>query len=156
MSGKDDFLNPDAGMAVGMENNGMVLDLDAIDESSLEFKALPVGVYEAVVENVEFKTSQSGNPMLSWTFAITGGEYDKRKQFTHHVLNNEFGIARLKRTLVRLMPEYPLSGFNPSTFAANGEAIGKPCRLKLKQRKYDGKLTNDVKEVLEPDSGAFL
>lgn len=146
-----DFFGNDAGA------DNLVLDLTDVKESTGGFEALPAGVYEAVVDNVEFKTSSNGNPMLSFQFSITEAPYTNRKVFTNMVLNNPTGVSILKKTLVRLLPDTDLSKFSPQKFADEGAAIGIPCRLKLKITTYNGKKQNNVSEVLAAAAGgSFL
>lgn len=49
-------------------------------QSKFVFKPAPKGIYPAVCESVEQKTSKSGNEMLEWTFLLsTGDEFEGRK-----------------------------------------------------------------------------
>lgn len=139
--------------------DNLVLNLADVDESKASFEALPAGVYNAVIENVEYGLSQNGgNPMLSWEFKITDAEYENRKMFYHTVLNKELGIASLKKLLIRVCPDVEMSAFNPQQFADNGVALGLPCQLKVKIRPYQGEKRNQVQDVLAPvgDAGSFL
>lgn len=148
--------NGNAG-TTGDTNNqgaGLVLDLGSVDENRPAFEAMPPGVYNAVVENVEFKESSTGNPMLSWQFTITDPEFNNRKVFNHTVLNKEAGLASLKRTLIRVLPDFPLGSFNPEQFADEGVAIGRECRVKLNVRPYNGEKRNNVTDVLAPETGS--
>lgn len=139
------------------EDDGMVLDLDDVDESMPAFQALPPGVYDAIVENVEFGKSKKLNPMLTWTFTLTGEEYKNRKMFYHNTLNSEAGVSGLKRTLVRLLPDGNFSKFSPKQFADEGIALGAECRLKLNVKPYNGERRNNVVDVLAPAAdGGFL
>lgn len=139
-----------------MENNTLVLNLDNVDASALEFTALPKGEYECIVEDVEFKFSKNGAPMLTWKFKVVDGEFAKRILFNHTVLNNDFGIAMLKKTIVSSGCEVDMASFNPQEFSDNGDAIGLPILLKVGIQTYDGKKTNNVKDVLPSASvGSF-
>jgi len=152
----DDFLNPDA--EVGLEenvdsgNDNLVLNLDGVSEDLPKFEAIPPGVYDAVVENVEFGYSQnSGNPMLTFQFRITDERFENRMLFYHTVLNKDSGLSRLKRLLVKVAPNIPLSNFNPASFADEGEILGYPCRLKVNIRPYKGEKRNNIVDVLAPE-----
>lgn len=138
------------------DEDGLVLDLDSVDETMPAFVALPAGIYDAVVENVEYGKSKNENPMLTWTFTLTDPEYKNRKMFYHNTLNKEAGIAGLKRTLIRVLPEHGFSNFSPRAFADEGVAIGAECRLKLNIRPYNGEKRNNVVDVLAPATGGFL
>jgi hypothetical protein len=153
-----DLLDPDAimdlrGDGSNDENfDNMVLNLDEVSEELPKFEAIPPGTYNAIVENVTFGPSQnSGSPMLTWEFRITDPAYENRKLFFHTVLNKEFGVKMLKRTLLRICPDIDLSNFSPKAFAETGAALGLPCRLKVTVRTYQGEKRNNVKEVLPPE-----
>ena len=151
-TGVDDFLN----MAGDFnEEDDLILNMDEISE--LKREALPAGTYDAKIDEVEFKRSSNNNPMLSIRFALTADEYKGRKLFTNIVLNNEFGLGRLKNTLMRLLPTADLKKFNART--DGNMLIGCDCRVKVKTRLYDGEMVNDVKDVLAPaggGTGAFI
>lgn len=150
----DALMNGTAGTTgTSEQGGGLVLDLGGVDENKPAFEAMPPGTYPAVVDNVEFKESSTGNPMLSWTFTITDAEYENRKVFFHTVLNKDAGLASLKRTLIRVLPDFPLGQFNPQSFADEGIAIGRDCRVKLNVRPYNGEKRNNVQDVLAPETG---
>jgi len=161
MSNEMDFLNPDAQPAGGGGSDpqeNMVLNLDDVSEDMPAFEALPPGIYDCIVENTEFTTSSKGNPMITWVFKVVDPQYVGRLLFNHTVLNNETGLSRLKRVLVRVVPDADLSGFNPRAFCDEGIALGLPCRVKVRIRPYQGQRRNDVTDVLAPaqGEGAFL
>jgi hypothetical protein len=156
------FLDPDQqatnGGAIGNPNENLVLNLDDVNEDMPVFEALPPGVYNCIVENAEFSTSSKGNPMITWVFKVVDPEYVGRLLFFHTVLNNETGLARLKRTLVRVVPDVSLRDFNPREFCDEGRALGFPCRVKVRIKPYQGQRRNDVVDVLAAaqSEGAFL
>lgn len=149
-----DELNPDVQEILDETDDGMVMDLSDVDEDGPDFEPIPAGVVDAIVENTEYKKSQSGNPMIVWTFKVTEPDYQGRYLFYHTVLNKQFGISRLKRVLVRVAPDVEFKGFNPKQFCEEGKALGLPARLKISVGTYDGKPTNDVKDVLAPSEGS--
>lgn len=138
------------------QDDGLVLDLDNVSVEQKKFDAIPAGVYNAIVENVEVSISSSGNPMMTWQFRVVDAKYENRMLFFHTVLNKDTGLARLKRTLVRIIPEIQLTQFNPKAFCDEGIALGRDCRLKLRTRMYQGKRVNDVSEVLAGADDVFL
>lgn len=151
----DNLMNAGAVEEEGQKSgDSLVLDLGNVDESAADFQPMPAGIYNAIVENVEFKTSSSGNPMLAWQFKVTDEEYDKRMLFFHTVLNSERGQATLKKVLVRILPDFPLGAFNPQQFADDGVAIGQEARVKVNIRPYNGEKRNNVQEVLAPETGS--
>lgn len=141
---------------VGGEN--LVLNLDAVDEKNTGFECMPKGEYECIVDDCEFGQSQrTGSPMITWKFKVVDEEYQNRVLFFHNVLNKQFGIAMLKKTLIALGVDVDLANFNPQTFADEGEAIGLPIRVKVGIQKYQGEKRNAVKDVLpSQEGGSFM
>lgn len=147
------------GLDYQADADNLILNLNDVDENAANFEALPAGVYNCTVENVEYGLSKNGNnPMMTWTFKVTDAEYENRLLFFHTVLNKELGVASLKKILVRVCPDANLSSFNPQGFADEGIALGLPCRAKVKIRPYQGEKRNQVTEVLAPvsEAGSFL
>lgn len=156
-----DGLDPDVQDVFKDEGNGdesMVMDLTDVSEEGPEREPLPAGVYPCIFENTEHgKSNNSGNPMISWTLRVTDPEYEGRFLFYHTVLNKQSGISRLKRLLVRAVPEVDLGSFDPKRFCEEGRALGLPCRAKVRVKPYQGRRTNDVQEILAPnDDDNFL
>lgn len=149
--------NEGVGFEGGNEDQeNLTVNLGDVEESS-GFQPLPRGNYDAEVEECEFQYSQrSGNPMWSFRFNITEGEYANRKLF-YHVTFTENDLPRVKRTLIRLgRQDLADSQFNPKQVAEEGELIGLECRLKVTQRQYQGEWRNNVQDVLkkEEDGGS--
>jgi len=156
-----DFLNPDESIAMEQERNtgeNLVLNLTDVSEEKPRFEAMPAGVYNCIIDNVEYSISQADNPMLTFTFRVVDEEYDGRLLFYHTVLNKESGLSRLKRLLVRVCPDIDLSHFDPAAFADTGDALGLPLKVKVRVRSYKGERRNEVTDVLPPDedANAFL
>lgn len=152
------------GVMAATDENGLVLNLSDVEESS-GFELLPRGTYSAIVESAEFTESRNGNPMLAITYSITDPEYENRKLFDYIVLGGEglkFGLAKLKKFLVRVCPDVDITSFNPQKFAEEGIAIGRECQVKVriqtqKSGEYKGEKRNQVVDVLPPNnSGSFL
>lgn len=139
----------------GSEEN-FVMDLTDVNEKA-GFEAIPAGVYDAIVDSAEFGDSSKGSPMITWKFKLTDPTYNNRGVFYHTVLNTDLGKANLKKTLMRVCPDLDLGNFSPSKFCNEGEALGLPCRVKLKIQMYQGEKRNSVQEVLAAEaSGSFL
>ena len=161
MSNEFDPMNPDA--KIDMEGSGltgadnMVLDLGGVSEDLPAFEALSPGVYNAIVENTELSVSQSsGNPMITWQFRVVEPQFDGRLLFYHTVLNKEAGLSRLKRLMTRVCPDYPVVAFKPKDFCESGFALGRPCRVKVRVRPYQGRRVNDVTDILQPAEDGFM
>jgi len=153
---KDDFLNPDENLDLTADDNtqdNLVLNLEDAKETT--FEALPPGVYNCVIENVEFGNSSNGNPMLTWVFKVTDPLYEGRFLYNHTTLNNDVGLGRLKKLLTRVLPDIDISEFKPRQFCDEGSALGSPCRVKVRVRMYQGEKRNNVQDVLPPqESGS--
>lgn len=139
-------------------DDGFVLDMEEQEEEST-FEPVPKGIYPVVVENVEFKTSSNGNPMLVATLTIpeSFGEFGNRKFWLNMVLNNNFGKTMLKQFLVRTGATevlrdagIELSKFNPKHFAEYGYGLNLECRVQVVVGSYNGKANNQVKQILPP------
>lgn len=133
-------------------SDNLVLNLNEVDENQTGgFEALPVGTYEAAVEDVELTTSKAGSPMIKWTFQLTDQEHKKRKMFNYNVLDKNFGVAMLKKTILACGADVDFGNFDVAEFAETGDAIGLPIALKLGVQNYNGEKRNNVKDVLASD-----
>lgn len=142
----------------GEVDQDAVFDLsETPDEAPREL--LAPGVYEAIVQNVEYGTSRrSGNPMLTWTFTATDKEGKEHTLWYHTVLNDERGLVRTKKTISRLLTddeEFDFAQFKPGEVA--DWAVGRPCRIVVRIQpataEYDK--SNAIRDVLAP-AEAFL
>ncbi len=139
----------------GVETNPqLVIDFNNVNEGGYE--PLPVGTYDAVISGLEIKTSKAGNPMFSVTFNIQHEDFKNRKLFSHYVLNNEIALGRLKKFLLNVFPDIELSHLDLGALCADGSGLGRSCALKVVQRPYEGRMTNDVKEVLPPNDMGMM
>jgi hypothetical protein len=151
------------GVGAAPDAGGMTFDLSGVEENKT-FEVIPKGTYDAVVDELDFGDSNSGNPMVTVKYAITSPEYEKRVIWDYWVLAGkgaDYGLAKLKKFLVRVMPEVDVTSFNPKDFADQGLAVGRLCQLVLgiqvqKQGEYKGEKRNTVKDVLAPNNGGFL
>lgn len=119
---------------------------------------VPAGIYDAIVDEVEFLIASTGRPMLKWTFLLTNPEqgYLGRKQFVNTVTKSdtdektESALARVTDLFRTLSPSKDLTQvrFKDYNASSNNDMIGLPCRLKLRTRLYDGRVVNDVRQVL--------
>jgi len=116
------------------------------------FEALPAGTYNMTVEEWEMtetgpKSKTPGAPMVKWTFAVDGGEFEGRKIFS----NNTFSKGALpffKELLVatgRFKSEQ-LNGEIDVEEACN-EILDAHIRVTVKVRDYEGDDTNQIKRI---------
>jgi len=139
-------------------SDGLTVDLSSTDEKG-NFEALPRGIYDVTVAQLDFGQSQrSGNNMWTWIFEIEDGEFAGRKLFYHTVFN-EGGMPRVKRTLARLKTDDGYEAqllsnrFSPSAVAEEGRLLGARCRVRVDIRMYEGRKTNNIKDVLPAAGG---
>lgn len=152
------------GNSGGTDSGALVFDLNGVEEDK-GFELIPKGTYPAIVDEMEFGESSAGNPMMTVKYRIVEGEYADRLLFDYWVLRgngSEFGLAKLKKFLTRVMPEVNLSAFNPADFAESGDAVNRELQVVVKiqtQKKgeYKGEKRNQVSDILSAaESGSFL
>ena len=113
------------------------------NEASSAFVPVPEGVYNLVIEKSEIKKSKANNDLLSLSFRIDDGEYEKRKLFTN--LNLEHANATVveiaKKQLHALLILCGLKQLEHPD-----DLIGQTLSVKVvvKKRTDTGELTNEV------------
>lgn len=151
----------EVGVTASTDTEGMVFNLNEVEEQANSFEVLPKGTYNAIVEEFEFTTSQSsGSPMIKCVYSIIDGEYADRKIFDYYVLTGEgakYALPRLKQLITRVVPEEDSTSFNPVKFAESGIIINRQCRITLgiqtqKKGEYKGEKRNNVREILAANS----
>lgn len=141
----------DDAMFENSEDGSLAIDLSNVEEDA-GFEAIPKGTYDVVVQDATYKVSQEkGNPMISLTLEVEGGEFKGRKLFTHVVFAPKtMGMA--KKTINRLGLSQLLNGpFNPENVV--DEFIGARARAVVTIEKYNGDDTNRVKNLLQAGAG---
>ena len=142
------------------ENSGnLILNLTDTDDSIPKYEALAAGIYNTVVESCERELSSAGNDMITWQFKVINPENPKedgRLFFYHTVLNKEAGLGRLKRLVIRVLPDVDIANLDVDKFVTEGVAIGAPARVKVKIERYQNERRNRVTDVLAADDAAFM
>ncbi len=129
---------------------GSMIDLSGVDENADAFPVIPRGIYPAVVDEVTYGLSNaSGNPMWTWKFEISEGDYQGRKLFFHTPFVENM-MPRLKKVLSRIAPELLNAPFDAEQIANESVLVGKECQIRLDIRPYEGKPRNNVRDVLPP------
>ena len=131
----------------------MVLDLsDTAEEPEREL--LKPGLYNAEVRDVQYGRSRKGNPMLTWIFAAKDQNDNEQTLFYHTVLNDERGLGRVKKTIIRLLAddeEMDWAQFKPAEL---DWLQGRQCRLRVTiQNSEDYGKSNSVRDVLKAAEG---
>lgn len=135
----------------GTEGESLVVDLNDVEDSS--FEPMPKGMYECVIDSLDFVYSQnSGNPMWTWVLEVQDGEFAGRKLFFHTVFKGA-GLPITKKAISRVAPELLEAPFDPQEVADSGTMIGKPLRARVDVRKYEGEMRNNVKELFAASEG---
>lgn len=102
-----------------------------------EFEAVPAGYYSVVVQKVEPRTSQAGNPCLSLDLQITEGEYAGRHLFYILPLVKE-ADWRVKSLLEAAGVPYGPDGFD------SDDLLGRELVVKVRVEVYEGTETNRI------------
>lgn len=140
--------NPFAGAAATSDLDSLVFDLTSVDENA-QGALLPPGIYDAIVDDCEFKKAQSsGNNMLAWIFEVIDPNTNKPRKLYFFTSFTDGGMPRVKRTILRVAPETDLKAFRPAVHA--NQFIGRKCRVKVRHRAQDGQMRADVADVLPP------
>lgn len=120
-----------------------------------EFVPVPVGLYPAVVDEVEYvaASKKSGQPGLKWSFVTTTAPYVGRK-FYYHTSLVEQAMWKVAKTLDALGMEGVAN--NPDVKLDLDEMVGLPCILSISIGSYNKKPKNEVVDVLPAsDLGAI-
>jgi hypothetical protein len=129
----------------------MVIDFTNISDK-VSFEVWPRGVYDGVVDDVQYGNSQrSGNPMLTWQIRAGNPNNEGRERtFYYHTTLIDSGLTRTKRALSALAPhanvEFDITQFRPSQAAEL--FVGAPCRIRLNIQTYEGQKRNSVADLL--------
>lgn len=127
------------------EDVGGLVDLSDYEED-VGFEVMPRGTYPVVVEEAEYRTSSSGNKMISLTLTVEEGEYANRKLFTHIVFA-EKTMGRAKKMIRTLGLVHLLEQkFNPAKEADS--FVGARARARVGIKLYEGEKRNEVKQLL--------
>lgn len=150
------------GEGLGEDGEGLVVNLDGVSEEG-NFPVMPRGLYDVNLYELTYGLSQSkGNPMWTWIWEVENNgveEYNGRR-FYYHTTFTEQGRSRVKRALARIKcaDDYNkilLSGpFKPEDVALEGKLLGAKARIRVDVRPYQGKKSNNVRDVLPPSESA--
>lgn len=66
-----------------------------------EYQKIPDGVYNAVIDKVQFKESKKGKLMFVWEFIITEGEFTKYHEWKYSMLTSPEHMQRLTTDLIK-------------------------------------------------------
>jgi hypothetical protein len=127
-------------------DDALSINMDDVAEQS--FENVPPGKYKAVIESVEYKTSESsGQPMWSVQMAITEGEFANRKLFTFLSFSPK-ALPGTKANIRKINPDLLSSDFKPKAIAESGELVGTVVCVKTKLEEYQGEKRTRVQNFL--------
>lgn len=136
----------------GTGEEGMIIDLSGTDENASSFVVIPKGIYDAVIDECNYSLSQrSNNPMWTWILELeeSAGDFKGRKVFFHLPFTANM-LPRIKKVLNRVAPDLAATKFNPKEVADQGTLSGVRCKVRLDQRRYEGEMRNNVRDILPP------
>ena len=125
----------------------------SIDFSNVKsgFEPIPEGTYNAVVVEVEPRTSQAGKPYLNWKLRLQGGEYDGRTVFYTTSLQPQ-SLWNLKDALIAL--GFPKEQLNSPEFQLDtNDLLQLECCVVIKHETYNGELRDRVQRLLPATAG---
>jgi len=136
------------------EGDSLMVDFNDVEDVS--FEALPVAIYPVTISDCEFTYSQSsGNPMWTLQLEVRDGEYAGRKLFSHLVFAGK-GMPITKRQLMRIVPDLIATAFDPQDPDIIAQMLGLDLRAKVTVRKYEGRDTNNVRDLFPDEGDGFL
>lgn len=140
-------LSPEEYASAVFEDGGsLVIDLGNIEES--KFEAIPKGIYNAEVDQVDYQLSKnSGAPMFQFVFTIEGGEYAGRKLFFYTSFSPK-ALSGTKTALLRIDPLIFNGPFKPQEIAETGALLGKKVRIKVVPDEYNGEVRARIQTIL--------
>jgi len=155
------------GEGLGEDGEGLVVNLDGVSEEG-NFPVMPRGIYSANLYELTYGLSQSkGNPMWTWIWEVENHpepDYNGRR-FYYHTTFTDQGRSRVKRALIRIKCQDDYNkvllntSFKPEDVALEGKLLGAKARLRVDVRPYQGKKSNNVRDILPPsesDDASFL
>lgn len=128
----------------------MRLLLEFDDSDFKNFEPIPAGIYNARVDasSMEVKKAASGNDYVSLCYVIEGDEeYSGRRVFDNYTISKK---AQWK--LANVLLALGVIDNTTRKFVLQPEMVhNKPCRIKVSQEEYNGKLYNRVDTVMPPE-----
>lgn len=120
------------------------------------FTPIPDGTYTVVCKEAEAKTFSSGNPGIKMKMAVVGGPYNDRLLWTNFVWAasnpQSLGMFTKKCVAFGLAREW-LAAANPSLQTIANELNGRMASAKVVTSEYQGKKSNDVKQLTPITAG---
>lgn len=117
-----------------------------MEEAGGSFEALPEGDYDAEVIACEYKTTSKGKEMWVATLRILTGPHAGRQVWNNFVLTpgnpNALRFFFQHMNVLGLGQEFFMA--NPHPTQVSDSLVGRRARIKVVQRSYQGRITNNV------------
>ena len=129
-------------------NAGFEVDLTNVQESAY---AIPDGVYKAKCVDVTQDVSKSGNPMFTWEFEITDGDY-RGKTFKSWTAITPAAMWKVAETVQAL----GVGQTGQVVKFKKGDVVNKLCGIVMEQDEYNGRATSKITRVLSLEEMANM
>lgn len=138
-------------LAEQMLNEGFNPKETNVDDDG--FDNLPDGIYDAILEDVQFRVSEKGTEWLSLTLTIINEGYENRKFFANYWLTEKQLERNIKKLWghaaqvfnVELTPD-DIANIETAVVEKLQEALGTQVELELKTSRWKDKATGEMKE----------
>lgn len=134
------------GSMVFEDGGDLVVNLTDVQE--LKFENVPKGTYDAEVDEAVYGMStSSGSPMITFTWKISGGEYDGKtlKQFLSFSVK---ALPGTKTNINRVAPELSTVQFKPKELCDQGYFLGKKCKIRVDLGEYQGEKRSQIRGLI--------
>lgn len=127
---------------------------DDDDDFSAEFDGdetatVAAGTYTARVVDVVKGDSKAGNPMWTWTFAVTGNEKGKKSDFDGKEL--KLWTALTPAAMWKLSETVQALGIpveDNKIKCKKGDLVGKSCLIEVQEDEYNGRPSAKINKCL--------
>ena len=115
-------------------------------ETNRDFSLIPDGIYDATIEDVEERTSRSGNRYKRLTFRLFGDRAEKEHVARRMIWDNLVLLEQVEWKIQNLLYACGLPYEGTVTLSDNwSELIGKELKLGINIGEYQGQRRNEVK-----------
>jgi hypothetical protein len=120
-----------------------------------DFEPLPNGDYDVEVEKATPTTASTGKKMFKITFRVTDGPYAGKRAFDNLVLvtDNANALSWFFQKMGTMGLDQAYFAGNPTDDLIASALVGRKLRVKLSQRTWQGKVSNEVKQYMPASGG---
>jgi hypothetical protein len=127
--------------------------------NSPQFEVLPVGTYPVFVDSAEATRASTGREMLKIKYKVAEGHPNAGRTIYNNIVlveENPVAMSIFFRHMAAMGVGENFWAANPSFAQIAVELNGKPCKVAIKHREYNGATQPDVVNILPPDAGTPL